>query len=363
MKRSLEVWLPMLLLAAAAPAAAQDAKTLFERGFHRRAAAACEQRLAANPRDAEAGAILSRITSNRGDVNRALELAQAAAAADPKNADAQYALSEIYGRKAQRSSVLNQPGLAGKMRKAADACLAIDPNHVDALEILVDFHRFAPGFMGGDKKKAAEFSDRIVRVEPVAGWIKKAETAQDSKDSTEAGECYRKAAAVSPDPGASSSGAHGRALVAYASWLTPRWRDPAAAEKLALAAVQAEPWRTGGWSVLAGLYARESRWSDLELVLKQSETAEPSHLAPWYHAARQLVVEGREPARAEGYLRHYLSREPEIGAPSAAFARWRLGLALEAQGKRNEAVAEMNAALKLDPKLEDAKKDLKRLRG
>jgi hypothetical protein len=36
---------------------------------------------------------------------------------------------------------------------------------------------------------------------------------------------------------------------------------------------------------------------------------------------------------------------------------------LEKQGKRSEAVAEMETAVKLDPKLEDAKKDLKRLRG
>src|SRR5262249_51547191 len=123
-------WIELLALAlaaggqgAAAPASAQDAKTLFEHGLLRRAAAACEQQLAANPKDAEAGAMLSRISSSRGDGARAVELATAAAEADPRNADAQYALAEAYGRKAQHASVLSQPGLAGKMRKAADACL------------------------------------------------------------------------------------------------------------------------------------------------------------------------------------------------------------------------------------------------
>ena len=347
--------LPILACVLAHPAGAQGAKTLFERGYLRRASTLCEQALRANPRDAQAGAILSRITSTRGDVARALELATAAAAADPRNADAQYALAEIYGRKAQRSSVIHQAGLAGKMRKAADACLAIDPNHVDALEILVDFHRFAPGILGGDKKKAAEFGDRLVRVDPVAGWLKKADVALDGKDSTAAAECFRKAAAVQPP--------NGRAQVALASWLAPGWRDQATSEKLALAAVQAEPWRTGGWQVLASLYAYQGRWPDLESVLQRSEAAEPSHLAPWYQAARQLIVNGKEPARAEGYLRHYLLREPEIGAQTVAAARWRLGQALEKQGRKSEAMAEIDAAVKLDPKLEDAKKDLKRLRG
>jgi tetratricopeptide (TPR) repeat protein len=72
---------------------------------------------------------------------------------------------------------------------------------------------------------------------------------------------------------------------------------------------------------------------------------------------------GKEQPRAEGYLRHYLASEPEIGSPSWAAARWRLGLVLEKQGKKTEAVAEIQTAVQLDPKLEDAKKDLKRLRG
>src|SRR5262249_29966789 len=251
---------------AAAPASAQDAKTLFEHGLLRRAAAACEQQLAANPKDAEAGGMLSRISSGRGDGARAVPVATAAGAAGPPAARAPHALAEAYGRKAQHASVLSQPGLAGKMRKAADACLAIDPNHVDALEILVDFHRFAPGIMGGDKKKVVEYCDRLVRVDPVAGWLKKAEVALGETDTTQAGECYRQAAAVLPP--------NGRARVAYASWLVQPWRDPAAAEKLALAAVDAEPWRTGGWQVLAALYAHQGRWDDLQATLEKSEAAE-----------------------------------------------------------------------------------------
>ena len=115
--------------------------------------------------------------------------------------------------------------------------------------------------------------------------------------------------------------------------------------------------------MLASLYANQARWAELDDVLKRSEAAEPSHLAPWYQAARQLVVDHQDPARAENYLRHYLSHEPEIGAQSWAAARWRLALALEQQGRKAEAIGELDAALKLDPKLEDAKKDLKRLRG
>ena len=57
------------------------------------------------------------------------------------------------------------------------------------------------------------------------------------------------------------------------------------------------------------------------------------------------------------------SRPPEIGAPTHANARWRLGQALEKQGRKDEALAEVSASVKADPKNEDAKKDLKRLKS
>ncbi len=344
-----------VLLAADPAVATEDVRQLFDRGQLRRAATACEQRLAANPADAAAGEVLSRIRGEQKDLEGALRLATTAAAADPKSANAQYALAEAYGRLAREAGMLKAAGLAGKMRKAADAALALDPKHVDALEILVDFHRMAPGIMGGDKKKAAGFLERIVQANPAVGWIKRGQTALQDKDTTLAARCF--ANALERDP------ASGRARVQLAFWLAPRWRDPARAEKLALQAVEAEPWRTGGWQVLAALYAFQQRWAELESALQRSEAAEPTHLAPWFQAGRQLVSDHKEAARAEGYLRRYLSREPEIGAPSVAAARWRLGQALEQQGRKAEATSEIAQAVKLDPKLEDAKKDLKRLRG
>lgn len=348
-------WMWTLLLLPAHVFAADEALTLFDRGYARRAAAQCEKRLAANPKDATAGAVLARVRAEQGRLDEAEKLATAAIQADPRNADAQYAFGEVHGRKAQAAGMIHKAGHAGKLKKAAEAALAIDPRHVDALEILVDFHRMAPGIMGGDKKKVPGIIDRLIQADPVSGWLKKASFALGEKDTNAAAQCYAKAVEAAPQSA--------RALASQASWLAPRYRDPAKAEKLALQAVQAEPTRTGGWQVLAALYAHQQRWEELESVLQRSEAAEATHLVAWYQAARQLVTDGREPQRAERYLRHYLSREPEIGAPSHAAARWRLGQALESQGRRAEAMAEIAAAVKADPRLEDAKKDLKRLKG
>ena len=66
--------------------------------------------------------------------------------------------------------------------------------------------------------------------------------------------------------------------------------------------------------------------------------------------------------RAERYARKYLSQEPEPTASTPAVAHWRLGLILEKEGKKPEAIAALQTATKLDPKFEPAQRDLKRLK-
>lgn len=54
---------------------------------------------------------------------------------------------------------------------------------------------------------------------------------------------------------------------------------------------------------------------------------------------------------------------PQFARSSTAeVAHWRLGLVLEKEGKKGDRIAEIDQAVRLRPDLDDAKKDLKRLR-
>jgi len=107
----------------------------------------------------------------------------------------------------------------------------------------------------------------------------------------------------------------------------------------------------------------QDQWAEVDATLAQAEKAVPDNFAPHYRAANNCLARKVELPRAERYFRKYLTIEPEPGSASHATAHWRLGLALEQQGRKAEAITEVQAAVQLDPKLEDAKKDLKRLRG
>ena len=60
--------------------------------------------------------------------------------------------------------------------------------------------------------------------------------------------------------------------------------------------------------------------------------------------------------------RVYLAQEPEGNQPSVSEARWKLGLALQAQGRITDALAEFRESVRLNPESKAAQ-ELKRLRS
>ncbi len=89
----------------------------------------------------------------------------------------------------------------------------------------------------------------------------------------------------------------------------------------------------------------------------------PDNLSPYYRAASIIIGQGNDYPRAERYLRKYLTQEPEPNSAAPAYAHWHLGQVLEKEGRRADALAELEQATKLKPDLEDARKDLVRVRA
>ncbi len=351
----LQAALLLALVAAPARAADPDFAVLFERGQFRRAAAAAERVVAADPNAAEALAVLARIRAAEDRHGEAVAFGERAVKAAPRSAAAHYALAEAQGRAAQAGGMLKGLGAGRAFKREAEATLALDPNHTDAIEALMEFHRVAPGIVGGDKKKRVELAARLAALKPEEGWFQQARDALRERDSTKADQCWRKAAEVAP--------ANPDARLALAQWLAGSNRDLAGAERMALAVAAEQPWRASAWQLVVAIQAHARRWTDLDATLARAEAAMEGRRDAWYVAGRQMVNDKSDPVRAERCFRYYLEREPEIGAPGAAPTRWRLGLALEQQGRKAEALAEVQAATKLDPKFEPAKADLKRLKG
>lgn len=350
------VVLVVLLSGAAAAVDKESIEALIEAEHWKRARALIEPLFRANPGEPRANFLMACCYEAAGEYNRALALAEKAVAIEPKNADYHLLLAFICGRQAMRAGILRQIGLALRIRREAETALGLNPNHVEARIVLAEYFFRAPGIFGGDKNKARALAEEVVKLNPALGYLEQASLARRERKQDRMEDLYKKAV----EANAQSY----RALMALAGFYSYGSQSNFdLAEKYAREAIKLDPGRSGAYGLLAQNSARQERWQELDDILGQAEKNVPDNLNPYFQAGRTVLQDKKDPGRAERYFRKYLTQEPEPTSASPAQAYWRLGQALERQNRKAEAVEAITTALKLDPGLDSAKKDLKRLRS
>lgn len=205
----------------------------------------------ANPSDAEAAALLSRVRKAFGDVDGALPLAETAVKLEPKVADYHWQLADIVGDMAERASVFKQFGLGRRFKQEAEAVMALDPAHIDSREGMLVFYIQAPGVIGGDRKKADQMAEEIGRIRSGAGLLARARVLTETKTAGDLEGLYRQAAEA-----AKSASVKYEATVALLNlYLSPKTSRPDAAEQQARALLNIDPHRAGPYAGLAALVA------------------------------------------------------------------------------------------------------------
>jgi tetratricopeptide (TPR) repeat protein len=325
---------------------------LIAHGHWKRARAELEARLREQPTDGETLYLMAKVKLAFGDPDAALSLSRRASEAKPDNVEYRYEVSEAYGTLARHGGVFHRLRMARAFRREAEAVLAYDPRNPDALEALAEYYHEAPGFIGGDRAKARELVNRLIQLIPVRGYLLKALLATEESATDEAEAAHLSAVAAAPE----SYAAH--AQLAAFSFLHRRIERVETEARIAL---RIAPDRAQAYTLLAEVYADEKRWADLEEILEAAQRSTPEDREPFYGAGRALLLSNTDLARAEAYFRLYLAQEPEGEAPSLAHGHWSLGLVLEKQGHRPEALEELRLAVRLGPDLGGAEKDLKRL--
>jgi tetratricopeptide (TPR) repeat protein len=336
-------------------AAEPTADRLVEEGHWKRLRALAEPLVAANPNDSDAAYYLARAKEEFGDLQGALLLAEKAVALAPNSARNHWELGNVCIELGEKAGIFKGMGLAHRFRDEQEKAVALDPKFVDARQSLMEFYYDAPGIAGGDKKKAWATAQEISQIDPVRGLLAQADLAAKEKNRGKQVDFYDKALASAPDDP--------RVLRQAASfYASDSVKKLDMAEKYALEALQLDAGRKDMYLVLAIVYAATERWKDLDGIVTKSEQNIPDDFSPHYQAGKVLLVSGKDLPRAERYFRKYLTIEPEGGEPKHAAAHWRLGLVLEKEGKKEEALGEMETSLRLDPDFKEAKQDLKRLK-
>ncbi|MGA2424209.1 MAG: tetratricopeptide repeat protein [Terriglobales bacterium] len=314
-----------------------------------------EARVAANPNDAQAEYYLASVKEEFGDLDGALPLAEKLVSLDASNARYHLLLADICIAQAQKAGVFKGLGLARRFRDEASKAASLDPKYIESREDLMEYYFDAPGIAGGDKKKAWALADEIGKIDGVRGLLAHATLAGKEKNYGKEDALYQQALTAAPhDP---------RVLRhAAAFYASDSQKNYNLAEKSAIEDIEFEEDRGASYAVLAVVYADLERWKDLDAIIALSEKDVPDDFGSHYQAAKILLLSGKDLPRAERYFRRYLTIDPEAGEPPWSGAHWRLGQVLEKEGKKTEAIAEMQEAVRLQPDLKPAKDDLTRLK-
>jgi tetratricopeptide (TPR) repeat protein len=348
----MRTWLVAWLLPIACLRASDAPQALMDNGHHKRLRAMAEPLYREHPNDPEALWMMSFVKLTWGDHKTAIELAEKAVAADPKNPRYHLALAQAVGDEAQKASILRQPGLARRFKKELDTTLSLDPKNVAAMKYVIMYDFEAPGIMGGDKAEGRAMAERIMRVDAVKGYLAEVMLARYDKQESRVEELLRKALGAGPD----SYEPH----VTLAVFCLGPVKKYAEAETLARAAIRIDPGRAAAHTLLIAALTAQDKWAELDGALAQSEEQAPDDLTPYFRAGLASLARPDQASRAERYFRKYLTQEPEPFGAKHSWAHWRLGQALEKQGRKPEAIAEWQASVKLDPE-SPAKQELKKV--
>lgn len=94
---------------------------------------------------------------------------------------------------------MQQAMLSGKMKKAFAKSIELDPNHLDGLIGLTRFYSNAPEIAGGSLEKAAEFAERVKKINPFLGELELGTVAERREDFAAALTHYDAASQLKPD--------------------------------------------------------------------------------------------------------------------------------------------------------------------
>ena len=274
-------------------------------------------RVSANPHDAQSLHLLCRAYFQYDDWDRAEGPCKRAAELEPNNSPYHRWLGRIYGEMAARASIFRAPSLAGKARDEFQRAAQLDPKDTIASVDVAEYYIEAPSFMGGGKDRARAQAKVVAKLSQAHEHWVYARIAEKDKDYATAEREYKQMIADGNSDGEA-------------------------------------------WLNLGFFYRNQKRYDDMEKAFVTMNQEPITTREVLFEAASTLYRTGRAFSFAQQLLRRYLAEGPVEEAP-AFKAHNLLGLILEKQGDKAGAAAEYRAALALARNYRQAQEGLKRV--
>jgi cytochrome c-type biogenesis protein CcmH/NrfG len=313
------LFLVLTLMASAAVSAitAQELKSQLDAG-DKRALANAEALAKANPKNAEIWTLLARARTQANKGELAVRAAEQAVKLAPNSAQAHLWLGNAYGIQIGNVGMFSQMSMAPKLRDAFESAVKLDPSLIEARSALIEFYLQAPSVVGGGIDKAKAQATAIAKYDRAAGLRAQTRIAMHEQNWSQAIKYGEAGLALKPN-------------------------DAALRQQVIV------------------LYQEAKRWPEAYAAVKKWTAEAPESNNALYQMGRLAAESGLYLPEGEAALRTYLKMPRQAQDPQPKNAYFRLGQILAHAGKKADAKTTFQTALKLDPKMKEAKDELAKL--
>ena len=133
------------------------------------------------------------------DAKGAVDFAEQATKADPTKPEYFSQLGIALSQRMNEVGFMQMAVMSGKLKKAFEKSVALDPNHVSGLIGLARYYTNAPEIAGGSLEKAAEFANRVQKLNPFLGAIELGRIAEKGEKFDEALGHFETASRLQPE--------------------------------------------------------------------------------------------------------------------------------------------------------------------
>lgn len=114
----------------------------------------------------------------------------------PSEANYYFKYGGVLGMKAKESNKFAALGMIGEVKESFEKAIELNPKHIEARWALVTIYIKLPGFVGGSESKAIKYSNELLKLSPVDGYLSRGQIDEHFKRYAAAEQQYKKAIAA-----------------------------------------------------------------------------------------------------------------------------------------------------------------------
>ena len=139
----------------------EAAKTIFEKSLKQ------------NPSDLKSIEYLGDIQSQHKNWDNAISYYEKLKISDPNQANYFYKYGGALGMKAKESNKFSALLMMDEVKSSFEKAIKLNPKHIEARWALIEVYIQLPSIVGGSQEKAMQYSNELLKISPVDGYLSK----------------------------------------------------------------------------------------------------------------------------------------------------------------------------------------------